>query len=419
MGTERYLTDALPRCRTFKLPVDKHRARLAFFVAALVVSSAASVALPDESAVMKRLQPNQRSFVIVADRHGNPRALAYTGNFRIAVAGKFWDKRTPAIAFADIHTQPVSFVPTATYAKPNARPTPRVTKHDLTWMFEHRFVQPAPDDDRVPGTPARSEVSSPFDIDSGAFHGVRTLNGWSAERVTVSIPCAVSHFTKGPGFDSDEETGYIYIGGWGAGPNGVSVDAGLQKSSAQSGADDYAFYWKYATNKPITSDMRFPCGGPDVTLELYPVTQSLLVFTATGINADGKRVTLTMVQKTLPQDGWTPSGGSKSDGIILKRIVAIAQPYSWHHNPRHRNRFVDGSYFGVKSPTDRKPRIVFKSCEIGHIAPPAIAPRYEAWALPETWSAAVPGMYLDWPPLGVSRQTSGVCDAAGIYLHAV
>ncbi len=385
--------------------MDKHRARLAFFVLAIVVSSAASVALPDDSAtVMKRLRPDQRTYVIFANRHGDPRAIAYSGDFRIAVAGKY--------------TQPeaLAYVPTTTYAKPNVLPTPRVEKHDLTWMFEHRFVQPASDDDRVPGVPARSEVASPFDIDSGAFHGVRTLNGWSAERVTVSIPCGVSHFTKGA---IDEETGYIYIGGWGAGANGVSVDAGLQKSSAQSGGDDYAFYFKYATNKPITSDMRFPCGGPDVTLELYPVTQSLLVFTATGVKADGKRVTLTMVQKTLPKDGWTPSGGSTSDGIILKRIVAIAQPYSWHHNARHRNRFADGSYFGVKSPTDRKPRIVFKSCEIGHVTPPSIMPRYAAWALPETWSAAVPGMYLDWPPLGVTRQTSGVCDAAGIYLHAV
>jgi hypothetical protein len=405
----------MPCRRTLKLPVDTRRARLAFFTFAVVLSTAASVALPDDSAIIKHLRPSQRNYVIIADRHGSPRAIAYSGDFRIAVAGKY---ALPA-ALAIEQPKPIAFVPTTVYPKPRTQPAPRVEKHDLTWMFEHRFAKPAPNDDRVPGIPARSEVSSPFDIESGAFHGVRTLNGWSAERVTVSIPCGVSHFAKTAGFSVDEETGYIYIGGWGAGPSGVSVDAGLQKSSAQSGVDDYAFYWKYATNKPITSDMRFPCGGPDVTLELYPVTPSLLVFTATGVNAEGKRVTLTMVQKTLPQDGWTPSGGSKSDGIILKRIVAIAQPYTWHHNSRHRNRFVNGSYFGIKNPADRTPRIVFKSCEIGHVAPPANAPRYQSWALPDTWSAAVPGMYLDWPPLGVSRKTSGVCDAAGIYLRAI
>jgi len=404
MGTAPDLTDGLPYRRTFKLAVDKHCARLAFFVLSIVVSSASSVALPDDSAVMKRLRPDERHYVIVANRRGEPRPLAYSADFGVAVAGKFIQPR-------------VAYVPTVVYPKPAARPTPRIENHDLTWMFAHRFVQPGADDDRVPGTPARSEVASPFDIDSGAFHGERTLNGWSAERVTVSIPCGVSHFHEGAGVD--EETGYIYIGGWGSGPDGVSVDAGLQKSSAQSGVDDYAFYWKYATNKPITSDMRFPCGGPDVTLELYPVTPSLLVFAATGVNAEGKRVTLTLVQKTLPKDGWIPSGGSKSDGVILKRIVAIAQPYSWQHSGRHRNRFVDGSYFGIKSPVDRTPRIVFKSCQIGRVSPPSIVPRYEAWSLPETWSAAVPGMYLDWPPLGVTRQTSGVCDAAGIYLHAV
>jgi hypothetical protein len=296
-------------------------------------------------------------------------------------------------------------------------------------MYAHRFATPGPGDEQIPGVPVRSQVASPFDIDSGAFHGVRTVNGWSAVRVQVSIPCGIGHFALGQGFNEfqnasglvDQETGYIYIGGWGAGGSGEAVDAGLQKSSAQSDNDDYAFYFKYALNKPITSEMRFPCGGPDVTLELYPVTDDLLVFSATGVNALHKRVTLTIVQKTRASDGWWPSGGSTSDGIILKRIVAIAQPASWHRRSltARRDRFVDGSYFGIDGPQDRTPRIVFRRCEIGHVTPPAIIPQYRTWLVSDTWSPAATGIYLDWPPLAILRSPEGACDAAGIYLHAL
>ena len=247
-------------------------------------------------------------------------------------------------------------------------------------------------------------------------------------KVAVSIPCGVSHFVTGPGYDEatgeagivDQETGYIYVGGWGAGPHGVSVDAGLQKSSAQSGSDDYAFYWKYATNKPVTSEERFPCGGPDVVLELYPVSDLMRGFAATGVTGDGVRGTFTAVQQRRPADGWAPGGGSRSDGVILKRIVAIAQPATWRHltgTARHE-RFVSGSYFGVAGPHDLTPRIVWRDCEIGHVVPPAIEPQYRPWTGAQTWTAAAPGTYEDWPPLGVFRRSGSACDAAGIYLRA-
>ncbi|HEY5348868.1 MAG TPA: hypothetical protein VIJ64_04020, partial [Candidatus Lustribacter sp.] len=247
-------------------------------------------------------------------------------------------------------------------------------------------------------------------------------------RVSVSIPCGVRHFVTGPGFNEvagapgivDQETGYVYVGGWGAGPRGVSVDAGLQKSSAQSEHDDYAFYWKFASNPPVTSEDRFPCGGPDVVLELYPVADSLLVFSATGVSTDGKSHTFTAVQRTLPDDGWSPEGGSRADGIILKRIVSIAQPYAWHKRSGagRADRFVDGSYFGVDAPHDLTPRIIWRRCEIGRVVPPSIVPRYEPWTAAQTWTSRLPGIYTDWPPLGVFHRSDGVCDAAGIYLHA-
>jgi hypothetical protein len=319
------------------------------------------------------------------------------------------------------------FVPTQSAPKPLPRPVEAVLPVNLAWLYAHRFDE-SRENREMPGVPVRSQVGSPFDIDSGAFHGVRAVNGWSAVRVAVSIPCGARHFITGPGYNEvtgapgivDQETGYIYIGGWGAGPRGVSIDAGLQKSSAQAEHDDYAFYWKYASNKPITSEDRFPCGGPDVVLELYPVSDSLIVFSATGVSTDGQRHTFTAVQHTRADDGWLPDGGSASDGVILKRIVSIAQPYSWHKRSGvgRSDRFASGSYFGVAGPRDLTPRIVWKSCQIGHVIPPAIVPVYHAWTGAQTWTSPVPGIYTDWPPLGVFRSTEGACDAAGIYLRA-
>jgi hypothetical protein len=248
-------------------------------------------------------------------------------------------------------------------------------------------------------------------------------------RVAVSIPCGVRHFVTGPGYNEvtgapgivDLETGYVYVGGWGAGPRGVSVDAGLQKSSAQAEHDDYAFYWKYASNKPITADRRFPCGGPDVVLELYPVSRTQLVFSATGVTDDGERHTFTVVQSTTPDDGWAPDGGGANDGIILKRIISIAQPFTWHRRGggARIDRFTSGSYFGVNGPNDLRPRFVWSRCEVGHIVPPAIVPTYRPWTADQTWTSRIPGIYTDWPPLGVERaDDGGVCDAAGLYLRA-
>ena len=315
------------------------------------------------------------------------------------------------------------FVPTIALAKPR-QPVQRVPVRDLAWLYAHRFDDLAAS---VPGVPVRSQVASPFDIDSGAFHGVRASNGWSAVRVSVSIPCGVRHFVTGPGFDEatgdqgtiDLETGYVYIGGWGAGPRGVSVDAGLQKSSAQSLHDDYAFYWKFDRNRPITADERFPCGGPDVVLELYPVSATQLVFSATGVTDAGEKRTLTVVQTTTASDGWLPDGGSRDDGVILKRIISIAQPWTWHRRSGvgRNDRFTSGSYFGVNGPHDLTPRFVWSRCEVGHIVPPAIVPEYKPWTGSETWTSRVAGVYTDWPPLGVLRASGGACDAAGLYLR--
>jgi hypothetical protein len=399
----------------------------------------------DESQILQKLTTQQREYLWLASRDGSARLISYepirllaytrarakpqakpAPRAKPALKAKPAPKEKPPPQPDLVVSYGRTFVATTASVKPVNRPKPVVIRHDLAWEYLHRFDEPGPDG-QIPGVPVRSEVSSPFDIRSGPFHGVRSTNGWSAVKVRVSIPCGAAHFATGYGYNEvtkqngiiDVETGFIYIGGWGAGSRGVSVDAGLQKASAQAEADDYAFYFKYANNHPITYPIRFPCGGPDPILELYPLSDSLLVFSITGMTDQHRRMTMTIVQQTRPSDGWTPDGGSTSDGIILKRVVAIAQPPSWRSffGLFHRDRFSNGSYFGVDGPSDHTPRITWQSCEIGRVVPPASTPTYHAWNNSETWHPSAPGVYMDWPPADVSRNTDGVCDAAGIFLR--
>ncbi len=421
--------------------VGAYRLLGAILVVVFAIGAGPSLSNADV-AVLRELRPPQRSDVFVVARDGSLHVV-YGDGVDVPAAPLVAAAPAPRVTVPTIaiRARPIVphavlampgllafnarvFVPTIALPKPRPRPL-RATTRDLAWLYRHRFDDSA---SGVPGIPVRSQVASPFDIDSGAFHGVRAMNGWSAVRVSVSIPCGVRHFVTGTGFDEatndtgtiDLETGYVYIGGWGAGPRGVSVDAGLQKSSAQAAHDDYAFYWKFDRNKPITSDERFPCGGPDVVLELYPVSPTQLVFSATGVTDAGEKRTLTVVQTTTPQDGWLPDGGSRDDGIILKRIISIAQPWEWHRRSGigRSDRFTSGSYFGVNGPHDLTPRFVWSRCDVGRVVPPAIVPTYHPWTADQTWSSRLPGTYTDWPPLGVLRKTDGVCDAAGLYLRA-
>jgi hypothetical protein len=418
-------------------------------VTAFLVTASAVHAAPDEEQLLSLLQPQQRANVTVVSRQGVRRTVADTPppaisavalttpdameteastpgpSSQIAAPTPTPEPRpAPAPAFVAAQERRDTFVPTETVERPEEHPTPQAQTRDLPWLYAHRFETPPPGQYFIPGLPVRSQVGSPFDVRSGAFHGVRSVNGWSALRVAVSIPCGVSRFALGPGHNEasgrdglvDQETGYIYVGGWGAGSRGTPVDAGLQKSSAQAAFDAYAVYWKYAGNGPVTSIERFRCGGPDVVLQFYPVNDGMLVFSATGEVKRGRKETITVVQETRRDDGWTPSGGSARDGIILKRLVSIAQPSSWR-GAGHATRFTNGSYFGVDSATARTPRIVWQDCEIGRVYPPRIVPTYRPWTNALNWYPDASGTYLDWPPFGVVRSVDGVCDAAGITLR--
>jgi len=238
----------------------------------------------------------------------------------------------------------------------------------------------------------------------------------------VAIPCNAAHFYVGRrgnarAAPADLETGYIYVGGWGAGSSGIAVDAGLQKSSQQAAREDYAPYWKYGTDNPVSFPHahRFPCGGPDVTLEFYPLTAEVLYFSASGMSTEHRRVTYTFVQLTRRSDGWLPDGGGSGTGIILKRIVSIAQPREWHKSsPQNDVFYRDGSFFGVTA-TDNNPRLRWTSCEIGKVSVDG-APLFRRWTDRETWSGL--STVQDWPATAILKgRDPGVCDAVGIDLR--
>ncbi|HEY5349835.1 MAG TPA: hypothetical protein VIJ64_08885, partial [Candidatus Lustribacter sp.] len=141
-----------------------------------VLAGAGSPPADDDLPILRELRPAQRENLVIVRRNGAVRMVSYDPAVQY-----------PQIAeLAQRGEQPHSYVPTRAGPKPAAHLTATVKRFDLAWLYAHRFDAPG-DDRRVPGVPVRSQVGSPFDIDSGAFHGVRAINGWSAVRVSVSI----------------------------------------------------------------------------------------------------------------------------------------------------------------------------------------------------------------------------------------
>jgi len=229
------------------------------------------------------------------------------------------------------------------------------------------------------GTKSATQVDVPFDVKTGAFYGVRSLNGYSAERASVTVPCKAAAFNVGSD-GHDLETGYVYIGGWGAGRgyDGTPVDAGLQLSSGQyvSPYGAYSIYWKWGSNKPITLRQRFKCGTQKVALELYPLTDHLLVFTARVQNGSQSEA-YAIVQETLDTDGWVRSGGTSVDGMILKRMTSIAQPPAWRSASSSEEANTDDSRFGP---------ILWATPLIGRVDDNGL-PRYDLWTSADNYGA--------------------------------
>jgi hypothetical protein len=117
------------------------------------------------------------------------------------------------------------------------------------------------------------------------------------------------------------------------------VDAGFQKNSFQTGPprDQYSLFiayasptqrvgvLKYKTSKTDPELQAYPCG-QDVVVEFFSDKSGTLHLNATGIGANGTSLRERILQKTVPEDGWAPSGGNSVDGAELKRMVSVAYP---------------------------------------------------------------------------------------------
>lgn len=265
----------------------------------------------------------------------------------------------------------------------------------------------------APGVVIKKQSDAPFDLRSGALHGVRSKNGYSGLSAYVSIPC-------GGRATLEHEIGFIYVGGWGAGNFGTAVDAGLQASTKKSrSGDNYAFYWLYegyrAPNAHAITypeNLRFPCGSDRVHIVFYPISDTLLYYSARGM-INGHSVTLAVVQVTDKQDGWWPRGGSSDDGIILKRMVTIAQPPEWNTpGPGFRkDARRHNAWFGIG--TDGRPLITWSDCRIGHTSDGTTG--LSPWTSAETWKSSTA---ISNYPIGAVKVANapGTCEAVGIDL---
>jgi len=400
---------------------DRAKVQARFALAAALACAARSASAHTEDQLVALLPPTQCGPVVVIPRTWKPQhpppIVWRTCAHRVA-ANAALSEAAPS----EVAVLPVDVPATTPGEKPNDFPAPQQVALGETPSPFERLIQSKDVHSGVPsphGPPVASFVTSPFDTRTGVFSALRAANGWSSVRVVVDIPCATSHFVQDPATNADEEVGYIYIGGWGAGPNtsAVAVDAGLQLSSHQAAHEAYSAYFLYDSNEPITFPERFPCGTEPVTLEMYPLTSHLLMFVASGRTQSG-RTAITFLQRTADADGWWPNGGTAKDGIILKRVVSIAQRKDLTSASSPINRLRDGSYFGVSSISATGPGIRFLTCQIGRVDPSTRAPGYITWTRDSaaTWHPKTGNTFQDFPTSAVSHIGDGGCDHVFIRL---
>jgi len=168
----------------------------------------------------------------------------------------------------------------------------------------------------------------------------------------------------------------VYVGGFGGGDDGTAVDAGFQESSVHDGSkrDNYALIFKYQGQSGEQGwSNRFVCD-QEVTYSFETISPNQLLLTASGFTwVNNNRVmepNAHVSEQPALRDGWSPSGGilgSLEFGIVVKRMVSIAQPKSWTSDAHYRNTwYKDGSYFGHSSGSTA-PLIHWRACEVGRV----------------------------------------------------
>jgi hypothetical protein len=219
---------------------------------------------------------------------------------------------------------------------------------------------------------------------TGPFRRVYSKKGFAFFKGKVFLPCSAGHFASNG--TKDVEVGYVYVGGWGRGPQGAAVDAGFQKSSVQDGSvrDNYALIVKYERVPGMLAlTTRYRCD-QNLQFSFGPFKPLTLVLTAKGVAVDGVEREQTISVSTGIIDGWTSDGGGTSDGAIVKRMTTIAQPTGWSldnlFNPSFNPQWnKSGTYFGHHS-NDLTPLIRWTDCYIGKSSGKSTSVRWETWS---------------------------------------
>ncbi len=211
-----------------------------------------------------------------------------------------------------------------------------------------------------------------------------SIAGYNQVRGSVYLPCDAAHLQTDPLTGKPLENGFIYVGGWGNGNGGASVDAGFQYSVLH---DDYAvivaYYLDHHEGKP--GDARIRCG-QTVAFQFGPVPDGTsLNITVHGVTTRTGQNTVTVPFPRRQGDGWDYAVLPGND-VVVKRMVSIGQPNGWSYllsDPQkavifHSNWDRSGSYFG-RTATLNTPLIRWTNVDIGKATSKAADVAWTPW----------------------------------------
>lgn len=193
---------------------------------------------------------------------------------------------------------------------------------------------------------------------SGAYRRVYSLPKFSYMSAEVYLPSSKAA-DVGYG-DKDNETAFIYAGGWGS--SGQAVDAGFQHSPT---FDNWSLFMKLPGKGEVEYQGPRMKSDQMVKLTFRVSAPNVLEVTARGVTMNNREETLKMqIGPADGVDGWNPDGVDQ----VLKRMTSIAQ--------NHEN-FKTGSF--IK-------RVEWKNAVIGTSAQDA-----------HPWLSAGTGGFMSYP----------------------
>lgn len=236
--------------------------------------------------------------------------------------------------------------------------------------------------------------------------------GYSYVDGNMFLPCRAAKLRTG------YETGFVYVGGWGAGATGKAVDAGFQHSAF---FDDYLVMIRAQGYKQVPANPRLSCGH-FVSFQFSAASDTELKFAARGraekVATDvhgGKRIesiagtTVLVAHLTHTASfNWPASGGGSYDGIVLKRMTTIGQKNIQAALSDDSSWDRDDSYFGHYQ-KGRSPEVKWSNLRLGRISLRGQLIDVVPWNAAHTYSGSN-GEIIDYPDnASIVWHSCGVC----------